>query len=65
MNITGPLTRRAFVTSAAAGTAALGIPLVRIARAAPVVIRYATGGGIGPNEMETIFYLDWMQKNVG
>jgi len=29
-----------------------------------VPIRYATGGGIGPNEMETIIYLDWMQKNV-
>jgi NitT/TauT family transport system substrate-binding protein len=29
-----------------------------------VTIRYATGGGIGPNEMETIIYLDWMQKNV-
>ena len=29
-----------------------------------MMIRYATGGGIGPNEMETIIYLDWMQKNV-
>ena len=29
-----------------------------------MTIRYATGGGIGPNEMETIIYLDWMQKNV-
>ena len=28
------------------------------------MIRYATGGGIGPNEMETVIYLDWMQKNV-
>jgi len=39
-------------------------PFVRRASAAPVTIRYATGGGIGPNEMETIIFLDWMQKNV-
>jgi sulfonate transport system substrate-binding protein len=30
----------------------------------PVKIRYATGGGIGPNEMETIIYLDYMKQNV-
>ena len=44
-----------------AGPAALG---VRRAGAAPVTVRYATGGGIGPNEMETIIYLDWMKENV-
>ena len=27
-------------------------------------IRYATGGGIGPNEMETIIFLDHLKKNV-
>ncbi|MGE0037102.1 MAG: ABC transporter substrate-binding protein [Xanthobacteraceae bacterium] len=58
-------TRRKVV---AAGTALLvssiGAPFVRTSRAAPTTIRYATGGGIGPNEMETIIYLDWMQKNV-
>ena len=32
--------------------------------AAPVKIRYATGGGIGPNEMETIIFLDYMKQNV-
>jgi NitT/TauT family transport system substrate-binding protein len=42
----------------------LGAPFVRPAAAAPVTIRYATGGGIGPNEMETVIFLDWMQKNV-
>lgn len=49
-----------------AGGAAIGLaaPFVRTAGAAPVTIRYATGGGIGPNEMETLIYLDWMQKNV-
>jgi NitT/TauT family transport system substrate-binding protein len=34
------------------------------ASAAPVMIRYATGGGIGPNEMETIIFLDYMKQNV-
>jgi sulfonate transport system substrate-binding protein len=59
------LTRRALMTGAAGiGTAALSMPTVRNARAAPIAIRYATGGGIGPNEMETVIYLDWMQKNV-
>src|SRR5260370_28049961 len=52
--------------AAGAGVAITGLfaPYVRLARTAPVTIRYATGGGIGPNEMETIIYLDWMQKNV-
>jgi sulfonate transport system substrate-binding protein len=59
------VTRRALMaTGATAALAGLCAPHVRIARAAPVTIRYATGGGIGPNEMETIIYLDWMQKNV-
>src|SRR5262249_45484263 len=57
------LTRRRLTVGGAA-LVALGAPFVRIARAAPVTIRYATGGGIGPNEMETVIYLDWMQKNV-
>jgi NitT/TauT family transport system substrate-binding protein len=58
------LTRRVFVASAAATAATIGAPFIRKASAAPVTIRYATGGGIGPNEMETVIYLDWMQKNV-
>ena len=59
------LTRRTLVAAGAAGAlTSLGSPFIRTARAAPVKIRYATGGGIGPNEMETIIYLDWMQKNV-
>jgi NitT/TauT family transport system substrate-binding protein len=47
---------------AAVAAAASGLPA--IARAAPPLIRYATGGGIGPNEIETVIYLPWMQKNV-
>src|SRR2546430_12886892 len=62
---TNPVSRRALrETSAAAAVTGLFAPYVRIARTAPVTIRYATGGGIGPNEMETIIYRDWMQKNV-
>lgn len=53
--------RQVLAVGAAAGLAA---PFIRSASAAPVTIRYATGGGIGPNEMETLIYLDWMQKNV-
>ena len=59
------LTRRTLVAAGTTGAlAGLCAPLIRAARAAPTVIRYATGGGIGPNEMETVIYLDWMQKNV-
>jgi len=59
--------RRRFLKYGAAATAGatLGFPFVHTARAqSPVKIRYATGGGIGPNEMETVIYLEWMQKNV-
>ena len=56
------ISRRGLLLSGAA--AGLALPFVRRAQAAPVTIRYATGGGIGPNEMETLIYLDWMQKNV-
>jgi sulfonate transport system substrate-binding protein len=56
------LSRRRVLATGAAAT--LASPFVRTARAAPVTIRYATGGGVGPNEMETLIYLDWMQKNV-
>ena len=59
------LTRRTLVAAGTTGVlAGLCAPFVRLAHAAPTVIRYATGGGIGPNEMETVIYLDWMQKNV-
>jgi NitT/TauT family transport system substrate-binding protein len=63
----GGLSRRAVLKRGATGVAALAasaaLPL-RTAWAAPVPIRYATGGGIGPNEMETIIYLDYLKKNV-
>jgi len=57
-----PLRRRTVLggLGALAGTAMLG----RRAAAAPVTIRYATGGGIGTNEMQTIVFLDYLEKNV-
>src|SRR5580698_826486 len=58
-----PISRRA-VMRGAAGTA-LSAPFVsRTAFAAVPNIRYATGGGIGPNEMETIIFLDHLKQNV-
>ena len=48
-----------------AGGAAALLACDATARADTVAkIRYATGGGIGPNEMETIIYLDYMKQNV-
>jgi sulfonate transport system substrate-binding protein len=59
------MSRRRLLAAGSTGVvASLCTPFVQMARAAPVTIRYATGGGIGPNEMETIIYLDYMQKNV-
>jgi len=57
--------RRSFVQlgAGAAGAAALGA-FGASAQNAPVKIRYATGGGIGPNEMETIIFLDHLKQNV-
>jgi sulfonate transport system substrate-binding protein len=58
-------TRRSVVAAGAAGVvSSLGAPFIRPVRAAPATVRYATGGGIGPNEMETLIYLEWMQQNV-
>ena len=56
------LSRRHVLQLGTAG-AAFSIFTAR-ASAAPVKIRYATGGGIGPNEMETIIFLDYMKQNV-
>lgn len=67
MSSSQELSRRRVLTAGAAVVAGstLGFPYINVARAqSPVRIRYATGGGIGPNEMETVIYLDWMQKNV-
>jgi NitT/TauT family transport system substrate-binding protein len=58
------VSRRRFIGYGTAA-AALGMPFIHTARAQSAVkIRYATGGGIGPNEIETVIFLEWMQKNV-
>ena len=59
------LTRRGLVSSATIGAlAALRPQFVRFAQAAPLMIRYATGGGTGTSEIEIMIYHEWMQKNV-
>ncbi|MEI9926139.1 MAG: hypothetical protein WDN50_24535 [Bradyrhizobium sp.] len=59
------VSRRAWMLGAAG--AAIASPFIARspASAAGVPnIRYATGGGIGPNEMETIIFLDHLKQNV-
>jgi NitT/TauT family transport system substrate-binding protein len=57
--------RRTFLGAASGLAGFLAAPAVlRRAMAAPPEIRYSTGGGIGPNEMETVIFLDWMRENV-
>ena len=57
--------RRAVVKSAAGLAAFIGAPaIIRSASAAPTQIRASTGGGIGPNEIQTVVFLDWMRENV-
>src|SRR6202021_1735657 len=57
------MSRRAVMLGATG--VALSAPFVsRPAFAAVPNIRYATGGGIGPNEMETIIFLDYVKQNV-
>jgi NitT/TauT family transport system substrate-binding protein len=61
----GPMSRRGLLRAGAAvagGIAALaGVSPIR---SAPLNIRYATGGGIGPNEIETLIWLDYLKTNV-
>jgi len=60
-----PARRRFVLRSTALGAGLALAPYIGVAQpSAPTTIRYATGGGIGPNEMETVIYLDWMQGNV-
>src|SRR5207244_330103 len=58
-------TRRTLIATGAAGSlTVLGAPFVRRAYAAPMPIRYATGGGSGTSEIEIMIFQEWMQKNV-
>jgi hypothetical protein len=54
------ISRRKVLQSALAVGATISVPT--ILRAAPPVIRYATAGGLGPNE--TIIFTEYMRKNV-
>jgi sulfonate transport system substrate-binding protein len=56
--------RGALRAGAAAVTGLAASSWMPRANAAPVNIRYATGGGIGPNEMETVIWLDYLKANV-
>jgi NitT/TauT family transport system substrate-binding protein len=61
----GAPSRRTVVAGAAGFAAFAAAPaFIRSAAAAPPQIRYSTGGGIGPNEMETVIFLPWMRENV-
>lgn len=56
-------TRRLVLTGGAAFAAgALAAP--SILRAQAPVLRYATGGAIAPNEIETLFFTDFFKQNV-
>jgi sulfonate transport system substrate-binding protein len=54
--------RRTALLSGAALIAEFAMP--RVGRAAPPTIRYSTAGGLGPNEIETIIFTEFMRKNV-
>lgn len=56
------VSRRKVLQSALTVGATLSAP--GILRAAPPVIRYSTAGGLGPNEIETVIFTDFMRKNV-
>jgi sulfonate transport system substrate-binding protein len=59
------VSRRGWLLGAAG--AAITAPFIsRLPASAAAIphIRYATGGGIGPNEMETIVFLDHLKQNV-
>jgi len=59
------LTRRAVLRGTALGAAALTTSSLGVrAQSAPVNIRFATGGGIGPNEITTCVWLDYLKENV-
>lgn len=56
------LSRRGLL--AGAGALAAGIAAPGIVRAQVPKLRYATGGGLGANEIVTIHLMDWMKENV-
>ena len=59
------ITRRSAIATTGAALTALSVfGSPSAARSDPTKIRYATGGGIGPNETETLIFLPYLEKNV-
>jgi len=58
----GRIGRRDFVKGVFA--TAVGVSAPSLARASAPMIRYATGGGIGPNGIDTLFFTDFMRQRV-
>jgi NitT/TauT family transport system substrate-binding protein len=58
------ITRRRMIQGGAAATAAAGVFSPSILHAAPVTIRFANGGAVAPNEIETLMTVEFFQKNV-
>lgn len=54
------LLRTSTVVAAGLATSSFGA----LAEGGPVNIRFATGGGIGPNEITTCVWLDYLKENV-
>ena len=64
-NPANAISRRALLQTGAVAAGALSAASWSgQASSAPVNVRYATGGGIGPNEMETLIWLDYLKSNV-
>jgi sulfonate transport system substrate-binding protein len=61
----GKVSRRGLLRAGVAGAGGIAASSWAYpSRAAPVNVRYSTGGGIGPNEIETIIFLDYLKANV-
>jgi sulfonate transport system substrate-binding protein len=60
----GGLTRRSALKAGGALAAAATVFSPAILRAAPATIRFANGGAVAPNEIETLMTTEFFQKNV-
>ncbi|HEY5340140.1 MAG TPA: ABC transporter substrate-binding protein [Candidatus Aquilonibacter sp.] len=59
------ITRRSAIATTGTALTALSVfGSPQAARSDTTTIRYATGGGIGPNETETLIFLPYLEKNV-
>lgn len=61
-DVSKSLSRRALLAGAGAVAGTIAAP--SIVRAQVPKLRYATGGGLGANEIVTIHLVDWMKENV-